>query len=62
MLVIVFSIRTVCLLIVNATVRDIRYENGSLLKFYSVLLCDTLITIGSVGRRLNRLSEAKARI
>ena len=37
------------MLIVNATLRDILKANGSLLKFYSVILCDTLITIDAVG-------------
>ena len=60
---IVFSVSSDIVLSLYAiTLRDIRYENGSLLKFYSVILCDTLITIVAVGRRLYRLSEAKARI
>ena len=45
------------LLLYAITLRDIRYENGSLLKFYSVILCDTLITIDTVGI-LNEMKNA----
>jgi hypothetical protein len=40
------------------TLRDILKANGSLLKFYSVLLCDTLITIDTVGI-LNEMKNAE---
>ena len=48
---IVFMFSSGMMLIVNATLRDILKANGSLLKFYSVLLCDTLITIDTVGQK-----------
>ena len=54
---IVFMFSIVLVLIVNATLRDILKANGSLLKFYSVILCDTLITIDTVGI-LNEMKNA----
>ena len=47
---IVFMFSPYTLLLLYAiTLRDILKANGSLLKFYSVILCDTLITIDAVG-------------
>ena len=43
----------VCMLVYESnTLRDILKANGSLLKFYSVILCDTLVTIDTVGQDL----------
>jgi hypothetical protein len=49
---IVFSNSPALMLFYDAiTLRDILKANGSLLKFYSVLQCDTLITMNTVGQK-----------